>query len=281
MLVCLLRDLYGDYGLSRASTAIDLPPYQARRLIARGLAVPAQFDSSPQQQAFQAAPEKKTISEVERSNPLVTCIMPTANRARFIPGSIHNFLAQTYEPRELLIVDDGAEPVAHLIPQLNNIRYLRLESRMPLGAKRNYAVASASGEIIAHWDDDDRYAPDRLANQIKALLSSPEAVIVGYRDIDFLTNRGIHWRMTGEPDYIAGTSMVYWRAWAMAHPFPSSQSIGEDNAFLSRCAGRVKILAGNGSVVCRIHAANSVTKRPGGRGWRRIEKGRIPQWAES
>lgn len=280
MLVHLLRDLYGDYGLCRACTAIDLPPNQARRLIARGLAVAADTQASPQQQAFASAPQKKSTSGVaKQSMPLVSCIMPTSDRAKFIPGAIQNFLRQTYQPSELLVIDDGSESIEHLVPSLPHIRYLRMQSRLPLGGKRNYGVACAAGEVIAHWDDDDRYSPDRIATQVSELLQNPDVVIVGYRDIDFITTRGVYWRMIGDPGYIAGTSMMYWRSWAVAHPFPV-QTVGEDNAFLARCNGRVKILAGNGAVICRIHADNTVKKRPGGRGWQRIEKGHIPVWAE-
>ena len=40
-----------------------------------------------------------------------------------------------------------------------------------IGAKRNRACAAATGEIVAHWDDDDWYAPTRLRVQIEPLLS--------------------------------------------------------------------------------------------------------------
>ncbi len=38
---------------------------------------------------------------------LVTCIMPTANRRQFVPGSIRMFLEQDYDRKELIVIDDG------------------------------------------------------------------------------------------------------------------------------------------------------------------------------
>jgi Glycosyl transferase family 2 len=45
-----------------------------------------------------------------------------------------------------------------------------LDKRHTIGAKRNLACEEARGEIIAHWDDDDWHAPDRLRYQTQALL---------------------------------------------------------------------------------------------------------------
>ena len=48
--------------------------------------------------------------------PLVSCIMPTADRRRFVPLAIQNFLQQDYPNRELVILDDGQDSVADLAP---------------------------------------------------------------------------------------------------------------------------------------------------------------------
>ena len=42
---------------------------------------------------------------------LVSCLMPTADRRRYVPGAIASFLAQDYEPRELIVLDDGQDSV--------------------------------------------------------------------------------------------------------------------------------------------------------------------------
>ena len=89
--------------------------------------------------------------------------MPTFNRRAFIPLALKRFLAQDYPNKELVIVDDGAEAIGNLVNAVPGVRYIRLNQRLSIGAKRNLACREARGELIAQWDDDDWYAPDRLS----------------------------------------------------------------------------------------------------------------------
>src|SRR5205823_6114796 len=59
--------------------------------------------------------------------PMVSCIMPTADRRRFVPNAIRYFVRQTYSNSELLIVDDGDDNVADLVPASDRIRHIRLD----------------------------------------------------------------------------------------------------------------------------------------------------------
>src|SRR5690348_4458021 len=102
--------------------------------------------------------------------PLVTCLCLTRNRREWLPQAIVCFQLQTYEHRELLIVADG-DDVSDLVPQEDSrIRLVCSGSRLTIGAKRNYGCAHACGEIIAHWDDDDYSAQQRLTEQVALLL---------------------------------------------------------------------------------------------------------------
>ena len=65
--------------------------------------------------------------------------MPTRDRRRFVQESIFYFLRQTYEHKELIVVDDGLDRVADLIPCDSRIRNVRLDGRHSIGAKRNIA----------------------------------------------------------------------------------------------------------------------------------------------
>src|SRR5262249_53600259 len=57
--------------------------------------------------------------------PLVSCIMPTADRHAFIPRAIRQFCRQDYPERELIVLDAGQNPVLDLIPADPRIRYIR------------------------------------------------------------------------------------------------------------------------------------------------------------
>ncbi len=110
--------------------------------------------------------------------PLVSCIMPTGNRRNFVRLALAGFQQQDYPARELIIVDDGLQPLSDLVAGPANVQYVRLPSRTSIGAKRNLACQKARGAIIAHWDDDDWYAPQRLSRQIEPLLKG-EADLTG------------------------------------------------------------------------------------------------------
>jgi len=100
---------------------------------------------------------------------LVSAIMPTCNRPQYIEQAIRCFLAQTYPHKELVIVDDG-DSIKHLVPTRPDILYESSWPPLRIGPKRNLACGLASGDIIAHWDDDDWSAPDRIEQQLRMLV---------------------------------------------------------------------------------------------------------------
>src|SRR3954447_27071553 len=115
--------------------------------------------------------------------------MPTADRRRFVPGGIAAFLAQRRDDAELVILDDGVDAVADLIPDDLRIRYIRETPRRALGDKRNRLCELARGEILLHWDDDDWQAPDRIARQLEAIEASG-ADLCGLAQVTFLSDDG-------------------------------------------------------------------------------------------
>ncbi len=202
--------------------------------------------------------------------------MPTRDRRAFVPLAIACFLAQDYEHRELLILDDGDDPVADLVPPDPRIRYERLAEPLVLGAKRNRACALARGELIAHWDDDDWSAPRRLSRQVQALA---DADISGLDDLYFfdpLAERA--WRYV-YPDastkpWVAGGTLCYRRAFWEAHPFPEIR-IGEDSRFVWVPSARIAPLHDVSLYAATVHAANTSAKRPRPPRWRPADAAQV------
>jgi O-antigen biosynthesis protein len=102
-------------------------------------------------------------------HPLVSCLMPTRDRRRFVAQAIAYFLREDYEQRELVVLDDGEDRVADLMPPDPRVRYIQLDEKFVLGEKRNRACELAQGEVIVHWDDDDWHALHRLRYQVEEL----------------------------------------------------------------------------------------------------------------
>ena len=121
-----------------------------------------------QDRSFYSA--RSAVAPPQSPAPLVSCVMPTWDRRSFVPQSVRYFLRQDYPARELVIVDDGPEPVHDLVPADPRIVYHRLGSRTVLGTKRNLACDLARGSVIMHWDDDDWASPRRVSVQVAALI---------------------------------------------------------------------------------------------------------------
>ena len=143
--------------------------------------------------------------------------MPTGDRPAFVRQSIWYFLRQDYGARELLILDDGYEAVASLVPRDPRIRYVRLARRMGLGAKRNLGCELAAGDLVAHWDDDDWIAPHRLSAQVRAVFERESDLCLIGDVLHYRLREGQAWRCR-TPDYFGGTLVYRKEAWR-ARPF--------------------------------------------------------------
>ena len=196
--------------------------------------------------------------------PMVTCIMPTFNRRRFVPQAIRYFLSQDYSEKELLVLDDGDDSVGDLMPKDSRIRYFRLERSTVLGEKRNLACEEARGEIIAHWDDDDWMAQWRLSYQVNNLISQ-SADACGLAQLLFYqpeSNRAWqYYYEKGVRTWIAGGTLCYTRTFWRRNPF-AKVNIGEDTRFVwNDHSGKVLALEDNSFYVAMIHKRNSSPKR--------------------
>lgn len=195
----------------------------------------------------------------------MTCLCLTRNRRKLLRRAISCFRSQTHPNRELLILADG-EDVRDLVPADAPVRLLHLSGHAEIGAKRNLGCERAAGEIIAHWDDDDWSAPERLDDQVARLLASGRAV-TGYRSMRF-TDGARWWLYRGAADYALGTSLCFRRAWWERHRFPALQ-IGEDNEFVRAAAatGQLETADAGELMWATIHAGNTSPRRLSGANW--------------
>ena len=196
--------------------------------------------------------------------PQISCLMPTADRRAFVPQAIRYFLAQDYPEKELIIVDDGADSVADLVPDDPRFRYFRRPARQPIGAKRNFACREARGDVIVHWDDDDWSAPWRLRYQVEHLREN-RADICGLSRVYFYAPaEGKAWEYVyppGQRPWVYGASLCYTRAFWQAHPFPEIR-VGEDTRFVwADARARVYALADSRFLVALVHRNNISPKR--------------------
>lgn len=109
-------------------------------------------------------------------NPLVSIILPTYNRARYLPESIGSVLSQTYPHWELIIWDDGStDNTAEIVRSYTDdrIRYFYM-SNHGVAYSRNQAIRCSVGVYIAFLDSDDTWLPEKLEVQVGILEKFPK-----------------------------------------------------------------------------------------------------------
>lgn len=111
-------------------------------------------------------------------NPLISIILPTYNRAGFLPAALQSVLAQTYERWELILVDDGStDETVEIVKQFDDSRIsYYYQENQGVSAARNYGISRCSGDVIALLDSDDEWFPNKLEVQLAYMLKYDFAI---------------------------------------------------------------------------------------------------------
>jgi glycosyltransferase involved in cell wall biosynthesis len=193
----------------------------------------------------------------------VSCILATGNRPAFTRQAVRCFLRQTRDDSELIVVDDGVQPVADTCQGLCRVTYLRLDEPTPLGTKLNIGVRRSSGAIIQKLDDDDYYHPEflqRAADRLERL--PPEGSLVAWDCFLVLLAGEQRVRFSGHGWTAGGTLCFHRRLWER-QPFRDAPR-HVDTYFIEDARPRVvKVCAPEMYILVR-HGSNTWTHLSGG-----------------
>jgi glycosyltransferase involved in cell wall biosynthesis len=126
--------------------------------------------------------------------PEVSVVVPTHDREVLLRQTLRSILGQRGVDFEVIVVDDGSsDGTTAAVAGLDDPRVRLVRHARPLGvaAARNRGVAEATGPWLAFCDDDDLWAPDKLARQLQAAAQT-----------------GASWVYTGEAHIDAGRRVV-------------------------------------------------------------------------
>ena len=122
--------------------------------------------------------------------PLVSVIIPTYNRTRWIRQSIASAIGQQNADIEVIVVDDGSS--SHIVQQIAaefpNTRYIYQPNQGP-GATRNTGIAASTGEFVQFLDDDDWLSDNAVQQKLAAFTNSPNLAAV-YTDLFWTDENG-------------------------------------------------------------------------------------------
>ena len=147
--------------------------------------------------------------------PLVSVILTTRDRPRLFSLALACYRQQTYSPRELIVVDDGAAyPADENAVAAAGGRVIRMPEGTPLGIKLNAGAASARGLLCQKMDDDDWYASRFLETMVGAWAAERRdacvptlTYITGFLFFDL-----VHWEVRESvPRNIPGATLLFAR----------------------------------------------------------------------
>lgn len=118
-----------------------------------------------------------------RHPPEVSVLLPTC-RADQVPPAIEQVARQAYRPVQLVLVLHGLDLDVDAVTKqahaagLDNVVVLAADRSLTLGACLNLGITAADGDLLAKFDDDNRYGPHYLTDLVAA-FSYTDAGVVG------------------------------------------------------------------------------------------------------
>jgi glycosyltransferase involved in cell wall biosynthesis len=141
----------------------------------------------------------------------ISIVTPTYRREALLTAQLQQLHRQTVEDWEWLILDDSPQPSPHFSQARDRrVRYHHhAGAKLTIGAKRNWLVERASSDVIAHFDDDDYYAPGYLAEMAGHIGSGADFAKLSawflyshvYRKLaywDTTITRGLHFHFSAQ-----------------------------------------------------------------------------------
>lgn len=117
------------------------------------------------------AKELSAGTAISREPVLVSVAIPAWNSADYLRQAIESVLAQTHQPIEIIVVDDGSTDHTREVCEafVEKVRYFYQDNDGTMGnGARNRAIREAKGDWIALLDQDDRWLPTKIQQQIEA-----------------------------------------------------------------------------------------------------------------
>lgn len=170
-----------------------------------------------------------------KESPLVSVIIPVYNCDRYLAQAIESVLNQTYQPLEIIVIDDGstdnsAEVAKHFD---SSVRYY-YQTQSGAATARNYGTELAKGNFFAFLDADDFWVKDKLTLQMQVFASEPDIdMVFGHiqqfhsPELDESVKNKIHCTPELMAGYHPGTLLIKREAFLRVGQFETHLQMGE------------------------------------------------------
>jgi glycosyltransferase involved in cell wall biosynthesis len=126
--------------------------------------------------------DQSALSDLRNESPLVSVVITVFNGEKYLREAIESVLAQTYNPYEIILIDDGSTDNSGEIAKsfASELRYFYQENRGQ-GTALNRGIELSGGRFFSFLDADDIWKKDKLMHQMAAFADNPEAdMVFGY-----------------------------------------------------------------------------------------------------
>jgi GT2 family glycosyltransferase len=233
-----------------------------------------------------ASTKGKTVGVMARDRGVpvdVSVVLPTRNRSALLASALRSVVIQQGVRLEIIVVDEAStDDTAAVLGAIGDprVRVIRHECSLGVSAARNRGAAEGRGDWLAFLDDDDLWAPDKLARQLHTAHAtgrdwaytgavnitedgriaygnpplSPDEVVAALRRYNAIPGGG-------------SNVVVRRKTWRQAGPFDSRLRNTEDWEMWIRLARQgVPACVSSPLVGSRVHGANSSLGRQADRG---------------
>ena len=113
-------------------------------------------------------------------NPLVSILIPSYNSEKWIKSTVQSALAQSWNNKEIIIVDDGSKDNTYKIAKGFQSKNVKVITQVNCGASaaRNKALSLSQGDFIQWLDSDDIIAPNKIELHLADTEHDPRTKIL-------------------------------------------------------------------------------------------------------
>ncbi|UCC98608.1 MAG: glycosyltransferase [Phycisphaerales bacterium] len=119
----------------------------------------------------------------KKAGPVVSVLIPTFNRPRYLVSALASVLRQSYRRLQVIVVNDGGVDVSEMVNSFHDRRVILINRKQNLGKPHslNEALERAEGKYVAYLDDDDLYYPHHIETLVSTLEGETDCQ-VAYSD---------------------------------------------------------------------------------------------------
>jgi len=119
----------------------------------------------------------------------ISIVIPTFNRIGSLPRALDSALNQTYQPSEIIVVDNGSsDGTTKLLRERYPSIRLLIEKKLGVSTARNKGIRHSKFQWIALLDSDDAWDKTKLEKQKNALASSQDQFRLVHTDEIWIRN---------------------------------------------------------------------------------------------